>query len=86
MPQADEFVPQFCGSLRAFKMGMAPSPLHCGMQSASSLNGEETLLNKGDNPRLSLADAAGGSSRFSSISSAECSNIRANLPMLMVCY
>lgn len=81
LAQTDEFASHFGGGLQHLKIGMVPSPLPCG---AFSLNGEERLLEDSDTPHLTTAETVMPSSRFSSLSSAECTNIRANLPMLMV--
>ncbi len=78
LPGADEFVPPFCGSLHPSIM---PAHAPCGFQNISPLGSEDYGL---ASPHLAITDAGARSGRFSSISSAECSTIRANLPMLMV--
>lgn len=78
LARVDEFVAPFCGSLHPSIMPAYPPR---GFQDNSPLGSEEYAL---ASPHLALTDAGARSSRFSSISSAECSTIRANLPMLMV--
>ena len=78
LARADEFVPPFCSSLHPSIMPAHPPR---EFQDISALGSKDCAL---ASPHLALTDAGARSSRFSSICSAECSTIRANLPMLMV--
>lgn len=78
--QAEECAPPFCGGLQPLKSceALTPSPQPYDIPNAVSLKSEDT-------PRHSQALQAGmHNGNFSSLSSADCVTIRANLQAILV--